>query len=84
MSVVCQGAAMNRSSLSVPSEGFPRYGPVASEIPLTGFLRPPNGLSVDFVGFSPTSLPECVNKCCVIKYKSPLRNAINCYYIAWI
>ena len=57
MSVVRQGAAMNRSSLSVPSEGFPRYGPVASEIPLTGFLRPPNGLSVEFVGFSQSFLP---------------------------
>ena len=58
MSVVRQGAAMNRSGLPVPSKGFPKHDPVASEIPLTGFLRPPNGLSVAFVGFSQSFLPD--------------------------
>ncbi len=58
MSVVCQGAAMNRSSLSVPSEGLPWSAPVATQTPLPGFLRPPNGLSVEFVGLSQSFLPS--------------------------
>lgn len=40
MSVTPKDAAMNRNGLPEPSHGFPRHGPVTSEIPLRHLAGP--------------------------------------------
>ena len=84
MSVVPQRCRYEPPWFTSAIQRLSQVGPSGLRNPPEGILRSPNGLSVDFVEFSQPSLPACVNKCCVRKYKSPLRNAINCYYIAVI